>query len=621
MQPMQPMQQQHQSPSPQQPRPGTAPPDANYAASSGFRPACGLASTLGGYSSVKWRPAPATPIPAPERLKLSHSAAALPSGQQEGGAAAQPRPYSPPAQTTVAWADAEGQRSPGSPEVGGGSSPSSPDVQSSGYNLFGDPAGSGAAGDLGGAVGAAICEQIRASEMASCSSLHLASHSERLLLDNERIRKEAEMLLREREAQRTRMYGERPARGGRYSHDSLEGDAPVCGGATWEAMAEAEAPMSGEDGEEQEEGGYDGAGGEASAEDAALAAQNRELVLLQRKRAQRAAKARRIFIQAARLSSSNAAQSSVSSWGLSGMDFAKLAKVAVEVAKTSDALRSSDFFFDLGERQLAMMSSAGVRRRLARYNVLYREGASATCFYVLVGGSVLEHSLDPQWKEPELPPGHRRPKGYRRDQRTLSCSRRPGVKYTLFGMEALVGRPRTSTISVLDDCEILKFSAENLNIRKDGAAKVARKVFDAFLEGELAHTYAFRGMPSKRLKQLVTMLEQEKHEAGEVLYAPGNPGDKVFFLMHGSVVLLKGSVPVATLSAEQGQATSTEFGMPIFGENAMLDRRPRSLTCKILSETTLLVLPLEQWAPMTMAVPDFKARLKKGKEIRNEDLG
>ena len=128
-------------------------------------------------------------------------------------------------------------------------------------------------------------------------------------------------------------------------------------------------------------------------------------------------------------------------------------------------------------------------------------------------------------------------------------------------------------------------------------------------------------MPSKRLKQLVTMLEQEKHEAGEVLYAPGNPGDKVFFLMHGSVVLLKGSVPVATLSAEQGQATSTEFGMPIFGENAMLDRRPRSLTCKILSETTLLVLPLEQWAPMTMAVPDFKARLKKGKEIRNEDLG
>ena len=53
----------------------------------------------------------------------------------------------------------------------------------------------------------------------------------------------------------------------------------------------------------------------------------------------------------------------------------------------------------------------------------------------------------------------------------------------------------------------------------------------------------------------------------------------------------------------------------------MLDRRPRSLTCKILSETTLLVLPLEQWASMTMAVPDFKARLKKGKEIRNEDLG
>jgi CRP-like cAMP-binding protein len=293
----------------------------------------------------------------------------------------------------------------------------------------------------------------------------------------------------------------------------------------------------------------------------------------------------------------------------------------VEVAKTSDALRTTEFFADLGERQLAMMASAGVRRKLSRYNVLYREGAAATCFYVLVGGTLLEHSLDPQWREEPLRPGKRRPKGYRRDTRHLRCAKGAGREYTLFGMESLVGRPRTSTISVLGDCEVLKFAAENLNIRKDGAAMVARKVFDAFLEGELSHTYALRGMPSKRLKQLIEMLEQETHEAGETLYAPGNPGDKVYLLMHGSVCMLKGSVPLATLTAEQGQATSTEHGMAIFGENAMLDRRPRSLTCKVLAESTLLVLPLEQWAAATLAVPDLKARLRRGKEIRTADLG
>ena len=253
--------------------------------------------------------------------------------------------------------------------------------------------------------------------------------------------------------------------------------------------------------------------------------------------------------------------------------------------------------------------------------MLYREAASSTCFYVLVGGNLKEHSLEPVWKEPPLKPGHRRPKGYRRDTRHLVASKRPGSTFTLFGMEALVGRPRQSTVSVLGECEVLKFAADDLNIRRDGAEKIARKVFNAFLEGELGYTYPFRGMPPRQLKALVALLEQEEHEAGETLYAPGNPGDKVFLLMHGSVTLLKGSVPVASLTAEQGQATSTDHGMHIFGEKAMLDRRPRSLTCRVTSETKLLVLPLEQWAAMTLAVPDFKTRLKKLLEIRHADLG
>ena len=100
-----------------------------------------------------------------------------------------------------------------------------------------------------------------------------------------------------------------------------------------------------------------------------------------------------------------------------------------------------------GERQLAMMASAGQRRKLTRYSVLYREGAIATCFYVLIGGSVLEQSLAPCWKEPPLKPGHARPKGHRKDRRTHACDRRPGCTFMLIGMEALVGRVRVSAES------------------------------------------------------------------------------------------------------------------------------------------------------------------------------
>ena len=265
-----------------------------------------------------------------------------------------------------------------------------------------------------------------------------------------------------------------------------------------------------------------------------------------------------------------------------------------------------------------MMASAGKQRKLTRYSVLYREGAIATCFYVLIGGSVLEHSLSPTWKEPPLKPGHTRPKGWRKDRRTLTCDRRSGCTFTLIGMEALVGRPRLSTISVLDDCELLKFQAADLNIRRDGADQIARKVFNAFLEGELAATSAFKGLATKALKQLVEMLVLEEHEAGTTLYGPGNPGDKVFVLMHGSVTVLKSKIQIAALSAEQGQATSAEDGMPIFGHMALVDRgslRRTSAVCA--TDAKLLVLPLESWASACMAVPDLKSRLRRV----NEELG
>ena len=112
-----------------------------------------------------------------------------------------------------------------------------------------------------------------------------------------------------------------------------------------------------------------------------------------------------------------------------------------------------------------------------RYSVLYREAASATCFYVLIGGTLLEHSNTPTWTPPEPKPGERENRSrFARERRTLTCDRRANCVFTLFGMEALLGRTRSSTISVLDDAEVLKFHASDLNIRKDGAAKVARKV-------------------------------------------------------------------------------------------------------------------------------------------------
>ena len=43
-------------------------------------------------------------------------------------------------------------------------------------------------------------------------------------------------------------------------------------------------------------------------------------------------------------------------------------------------------------------------------------------------------------------------------------------------MEALLGRPRASTISALEGVCVLKFPASGLNISEHGAVRVAKKV-------------------------------------------------------------------------------------------------------------------------------------------------
>lgn len=403
------------------------------------------------------------------------------------------------------------------------------------------------------------------------------ARSQQLVVDNERMRKEAAITLYEDALH--------------FPYDSHKGH----GGNSADGPTEEEHALASPS---------DAAGKSFAPRVLASSASHR--------RQQLAARARRILREAVRLRLANDASSSVHAWALGGLSMSKLAKVALEIAKVSDALRGSEFFADLGERQLAMMASAGQRRKLGRYSVLYREAAISTCFYVIIGGSLLEQSLSPTWKHPPLKPGQMRPKGVRKDRRNLVCDRRAGCVFTLIGMESVVGRPRTSTITVLEDTELLRFQATDLNIRRDGAAQIARKVFNAFLEGELAATSAFKGLPSKALKLVVPLLVLEEYDAGTTLFVPGNPGDKVFIVMHGSVTIMKSTRVIATLSAEQGQATSAEQGMPVFGHMALVDRGSlRRNTAVCATDTKLLVLPLESWASAIMAAPDLTGRLRR----------
>jgi len=220
------------------------------------------------------------------------------------------------------------------------------------------------------------------------------------------------------------------------------------------------------------------------------------------------------------------------------VDVARLAKVALDVHKTSEALKTCDFFHELDTRQLAMLSSAGRRRRHARYAALYREGAVAKAFYVLTAGKLEERQVAAGLGDDigiPPPPGPRilQEKRKGRERRAVVCPRGAGCEYVLFGTEALLGKPRASTMSCSDDVEVLTFNADelHLHLRPDGVAKVRRKLFETMVEAELVHTDLFRDLPSRSVREFVCLLELREVLAGEVLFDLGNPADCVYWVL------------------------------------------------------------------------------------------
>jgi CRP-like cAMP-binding protein len=91
---------------------------------------------------------------------------------------------------------------------------------------------------------------------------------------------------------------------------------------------------------------------------------------------------------------------------------------------------------------------------------------------------------------------------------------------------------------------------------------------------------------------------------------------QVYIVLHGIVKIMKGSLELTRLQHEQGTQLQNDIGLPIFGEMAMIDRKPRMAAAVAESDCKLLVLPSEQFLNLMVIVPDIKARLRRLKETR-----
>jgi CRP-like cAMP-binding protein len=89
----------------------------------------------------------------------------------------------------------------------------------------------------------------------------------------------------------------------------------------------------------------------------------------------------------------------------------------------------------------------------------------------------------------------------------------------------------------------------------------------------------FSALAGEDLAEVALVTSEVGREAGDVLVAEGEPGDALYFIVAGQVLVTRGGRLLAELGARE-----------VFGEMALLDPGPRSATVEAKTDVTLLVL-------------------------------
>jgi CRP/FNR family transcriptional regulator, cyclic AMP receptor protein len=119
----------------------------------------------------------------------------------------------------------------------------------------------------------------------------------------------------------------------------------------------------------------------------------------------------------------------------------------------------------------------------------------------------------------------------------------------------------------------------------------------------LAKTAVFSDLPEQVRRRLASQGAQRTYRRGQFLFYQGDPGDRLFVILHGLVKIM-------VASEHGGEMVLVTVGPPeTLGELAMLDGSPRSASVQALEPTTVLMLPRAAILPLLSEYPQLVAAL------------
>jgi CRP-like cAMP-binding protein len=164
------------------------------------------------------------------------------------------------------------------------------------------------------------------------------------------------------------------------------------------------------------------------------------------------------------------------------------------------------------------------------------------------------------------------------------------------GLEAQSARPASTHRLLSETDEALEFCEDRLLTEVTGASNGKERV--GLEDFELCS-----GLSAEQIRALREALTVQRYSEGELIVRDGDPATDVYFLVEGRV-----SVVTNLPSGATRRLTTCAPGM-LFGDMAIVERRPRSATVRADAAVECYALSLDNFDRLTTTRPDLKAAL------------
>lgn len=106
-----------------------------------------------------------------------------------------------------------------------------------------------------------------------------------------------------------------------------------------------------------------------------------------------------------------------------------------------------------------------------------------------------------------------------------------------------------------------------------------------------------------RIEKSIYQKSVKSYEPGQVIFKEGDPGDEMFIIIEGEVEIRKRT------SSSTARTLSTFKGGDVFGEMAIIERKPRSAAAVAVKPSRMLVMNEALFLAMIERNPDFARKM------------